>query len=474
MTETVYVKRIVESKNIENAEILLKKRDLAIGIYEENFAKVSEKGGYIVLDFGKEMCGGIRIFTAAVPTPTKTVNVRLRFGESLSEVYAEIGEKNATNHHAPRDFVYPISLLSDLKIGDTGYRFVRIDFEACPGKVTLKSIVGTNTMLKMPLKYAYKGEDKRIGEIFRAAKRTVDLCSGSGWVWDGIKRDRLVWIGDLYPEILSLTAMYGRVKAIERSLDFERRRPRYNGKWSCSISSYSMWWMACLCEYYFRTGAKEFLLSQLDYIEELIALFNAHVDENGDMHYPNYFVDWPTKGTEDDYVGVRSINIFAAKKAQRLYRELGKDTSALDHLLEKLMRGDMTVKTMKQVVGLKYYALGEISDRDYALLTEGGARGLSTFMSYFILGAIASRDPELAVTVMKEYYGAMLDKGATTFFEDFDMDWVEGSSRIDELPKEGEKDIHGDFGKHCYLGFRHSLCHAWSSGVIEFIKEYCE
>jgi hypothetical protein len=94
-------------------------------------------------------------------------------------------------------------------------------------------------------------------------------------------------------------------------------------------------------------------------------------------------------------------------------------------------------------------------------------------MSYFILGAIASREPDLAVSIMKDYYGAMLDKGATTFFEDFDMDWVEGSSRIDELPKDGEKDIHGDFGKHCYVGFRHSLCHAWSSGVIKFIKEYC-
>ena len=74
---------------------------------------------------------------------------------------------------------------------------------------------------------------------------------------------------------------------------------------------------------------------------------------------------------------------------------------------------------------------------------------------------------------MKEYYGAMLNLGATTFFEDFDINWAKNCSRIDKLPNEEEKDFHGDNGAHCYEGFRHSLCHGWASGVIKFIKEYC-
>ena len=98
----------------------------------------------------------------------------------------------------------------------------------------------------------------------------------------------------------------------------------------------------------------------------------------------------------------------------------------------------------------------------------------STFMSYFLFKTIAETEsPNKAIEMLKEYYGAMLDKGATTFWEDFDVDWVENSCRIDEFPKDGQKDIHGDFGKHCYIGFRHSLCHAWSCGIIKFIKEYC-
>jgi hypothetical protein len=90
-------------------------------------------------------------------------------------------------------------------------------------------------------------------------------------------------------------------------------------------------------------------------------------------------------------------------------------------------------------------------------------------MSYYILTAIASRDLSKAVDIMKEYYGAMLSIGATTFFEDFDIKWLDGSGRIDKFPKKNQKDIHGDFGAHCYCGYRHSLCHGWSSGVIRFI-----
>ena len=63
----------------------------------------------------------------------------------------------------------------------------------------------------------------------------------------------------------------------------------------------------------------------------------------------------------------------------------------------------------------------------------------------------------------------MLKMGATSFWEDFDIDWIENACPIDRLPKEGEIDIHGDYGKFCYMGFRHSFCHGWSAGVVQFL-----
>lgn len=68
-------------------------------------------------------------------------------------------------------------------------------------------------------------------------------------------------------------------------------------------------------------------------------------------------------------------------------------------------------------------------------------------MGYYMLCAIGEAgDLEAALNIIREYWGAMLSRGATTFWEDFNMEWLEGSSRIDELVAEGEKDLHGDYG----------------------------
>ena len=50
-----------------------------------------------------------------------------------------------------------------------------------------------------------------------------------------------------------------------------------------------------------------------------------------------------------------------------------------------MYKNDLSVYEQKQVIGLKYFAEGEISDDEYALLVKDGASGFSTFMSYFIV-----------------------------------------------------------------------------------------
>ena len=162
----------------------------------------------------------------------------------------------------------------------------------------------------------------------------------------------------------------------------------------------------------------------------------------------------------------------AMNKAAMLLQSFGLSGEKALEIRRRLLLQSMDVYEKKQVIALKYFAVGEMSDGEYKKLVEGGAKGFSTFMSYYILTAIASRDKELAVRLMKEYYGGMLDRGATSFWEEFDMGWLDGSGRIDELD-ETKKELHGDYGAHCYVGYRHSLCHGWSAGVARFIKEQC-
>jgi hypothetical protein len=66
----------------------------------------------------------------------------------------------------------------------------------------------------------------------------------------------------------------------------------------------------------------------------------------------------------------------------------------------------------------------------------------------------------------------MLDVGATTGWEDFDLEWLPNAGRIDELAGPGKKDIHGSYGAYCYKGFRHSLCHGWASGPTAWLTQH--
>lgn len=76
-----------------------------------------------------------------------------------------------------------------------------------------------------------------------------------------------------------------------------------------------------------------------------------------------------------------------------------------------------------------------------------------------------------AMKVISDFWGAMIDLGATTFWEDFNIDWLkEDVAPIDGLVPPGKKDIHGDFGAYCYKGFRHSLCHGWASGPTAWLS----
>ena len=465
----------MDSKGLTNGEALFKKTAL-YGILNHDdstwhqYTKVEGLGSYIVLDFGKEMHGGIRVITNWIYYGN--CKIRVRFGESFGEVNSSIGEKNATNAHSPRDFEVILPAYADINIGQTGFRFVRIDLLE-EKYVYFVNIYCENNMFKAKPVYMYNGKDERVKEIFNVAKRTVDLCASSGYIWDGIKRDRLLWVGDLAPEIMAISSIYGRQPVVERSLDLAKKLyplPIFMNR----ISSYSAWWIIILAEHYKEFKCDKYIKKHLKYMAGLMDMFDSIIDENGELSTQvRHLFDWPTKDTPDEEVGVKLLIIYGINSAIYLFNEFGLSTEKAEKVKQKFMVKPLNATVKKQVVAMKYFALGEISDDEYNMLIEGGAKGFSTFMSYYILTAIASRDKALAIKLMKEYYGAMIDRGATSFWEDFNMDWLEGSGRIDELDPT-KKDIHGDHGAFCYVGYRHSLCHGWSAGVAKFIKENCD
>ena len=112
-------------KSLQNAEVLLKPgTGQAVLNKDKCFILKSTATEFpmIVLDFGKEIQGGIEIVTS-INNDKKMGKVRIRFGESVSETMSNVGEKGATNEHSLRDFIVQLPCLGRLEVGNSGFRF---------------------------------------------------------------------------------------------------------------------------------------------------------------------------------------------------------------------------------------------------------------------------------------------------------------------------------------------------------------
>ena len=472
MKNLLLPKKIIDSKNAIDADKLKIAKPLQIGLCEPDVT-VIKKGGYVLLDFGKEICASLRLL---VRDCLGDRQVRIVYGESVSETLSSIGEKGATNDHATRDQIFYISHYSDMTINQSGFRFVKIE---CVGdtELIIKNAYAVNSIYEKAYKGKFTCNDKLVNKIFQTAAYTLKLCLQNGMIWDGIKRDRLVWIGDMNPETLSVNCLYGSAPHVENSLNFVRdQTPLPN--WMNHFPTYSLWWIVNVRDYYFQNGNIKYLEEQRDYLKGLLAQVAQNIKDNGETAFPFIFIDWPTHYEPsdpdqdkklDEIAGTHALTVYAVKCAKELLTVLGEDWSICDEMLAKLVKTKYDVRKYKQISGVKIVAgLGDKKDAE--LIVNGGAKGMSTFMSYFILKGATSFGYEAeSIEMMKDYYGAMLSLGATSFWEDFNIDWAENAYRIDRKPVRGKKDVHGDYGAFCYKGFRHSFCHGWSSGVVPFL-----
>ncbi len=455
----------------ENTEVLLKDsaRQAAVVSDYDNLCKI-KKGGYIILDMGYEIHGGAEITFKRFSECEKTV--RVVFGESVMEALSTLGVKNATNNHSVRDISFKSSGLGSIKIGNTGYRFIKIEAVECD--ILLKTVQGIFVHKDIDFKGSFECDDEEINKIWQVGAYTV-FVNMQDYLWDGIKRDRLVWIGDIHPETLTISSVFGYDSVIPKSLDFiMNNTPK--GKWMNNIPTYTSWWVINQKDWFMQNGDLGYLSERREYLFDTLNQIISCVSESGDLDYPYYFCDWSSKDTEDEIVGTYAVTIMGLESGRFLcgYLDNIELAQKCDEYAKKLLKKKLKIVSNKQTAAL--YALsGGIDSRKISdnLLLKNGGSGLSTFLGGYVLRVLADGGymPE-AIKIMKEYWGAMLKLGATTFWEDFDLNWVTDKTvGIDKVVPDEMIDVHGDFGKFCYTQFRHSLCHGWASGPTSFLSQ---
>ena len=189
------------------------------------------------------------------------------------------GEGNATNDHARRDIRTGIGMMSMNRIGETGFRFVRIDLEEENASLSLKSIAAVLVYKDAPYLGSFSCSDPLLNRIWDVGAYTVHL-NMQEYIWDGIKRDRLVWVGDMHPETLTIRTVFGADASVARSLEFIRKETPLPG-WMNGMASYTMWYAIIVHDWFMYTGDLEWLRSQEEYLEGISRQLSECIDEKG-------------------------------------------------------------------------------------------------------------------------------------------------------------------------------------------------
>ncbi|MDR2385406.1 MAG: alpha-L-rhamnosidase [Tannerella sp.] len=431
----------------------------------------------ILLDFGKEIQGGIQLVTTATDKQTP-VKIRVRFGESVSEAMSNIGgTQGATNDHAMRDLTMELPWLGVAEIGNSGFRFVRIDLLEANTQLGLKEINAVFTYRDIPYLGSFRSNDERLDRIWMTGAYTVHL-NMQEYIWDGIKRDRLVWLGDLHPEVMTVNAVFGYNDVIPKSLDLARDITPLPG-WMNGMCSYSLWWVIIQRDWYRYQGDLAYLKKQQDYLAGLLHLLLAKVDATGQekLDGGGRFLDWPSSPNEQGInAGLQALMLITFQAGTELCSILGDEDLAAKcaqtaTLMQKCVPDHNQLKQAAALMALSGLLSAEKADTD--VISAGGPKGFSTFYGYYMLEAQAKAGRyREAMDNIRQYWGGMLDMGATTFWEDFDLDWMHNAAPVDELVPPDKKDIHADYGAYCYKNLRHSLCHGWASGPTAWLSQH--
>ncbi|MBQ7206850.1 MAG: alpha-L-rhamnosidase [Lentisphaeria bacterium] len=447
-------RRILRAEGVENAERLVGNTAYQPVIHYVPPRVTIRPGGSLLLDFGRAFHGGVKLDPFEKPG-----RVRIKFGESVSEA---LGPSN--QDCSRKDALLDLPVCGSLEYGNTVFRFVEIINE---GETVIQclNIMGVALERDLEVTGSFESSDPRLDEIWKTAVRTVHLCM-QDYIYDGAKRDRIVWMGDLHPEIRGILCAFSDHGIIRDSLEFLMAQAGPEEPMN-GFSTYSCWFVIALWDYCRAAGDREFLLKHAGYAEKMLRVFSRFIDDRGAEAVPGRrFLDWPNEDSPAaKHAGIHALLFWMMRSGAELLAAAGCDPAPCLEAMAKLRCHAPDPAGRKAPAAL--LTLTGLADHTSVLETDP-FHGVSTFYGYYMLLA---KKTVPALELIRRYWGRMLDFGATSFWEDFDLDWTRNAGRIDELPVPGKKDLHADFGAYCYKGLRHSLSHGWSCGPAPFLSE---
>ena len=467
-------------------------------LYNQNFKDV--KG--LTLDFGRHMVGYFKFHTKTIGNRPQDAPVRIKFffGELPAELNTPLDPwRGGLSRAWMQDEVVTVTQVDQwIEIPRRlAARYLKIelmgasnDFDFAIDDVEFRAQSSAGEVLTQ----LEPGCPDIVRDINNVGIETLRECMQTVYE-DGPKRDRRLWIGDMYLESLAnrysfknnqmtkhclyLFAGLAADDGIVISNCFEEPEP--HAQLGSYCLTYCLLWNSALLEYLKDTGDKEtandlFKVAKCQ-TEDAI----SYVDDRGIFDKDKrggwvwLFFDW--RDGLDVNTPMQGATIFALQQTYELARMLGREQEVKEYpaLIKKMtqaarkylynkQRGVMESGSDRQVSILAQTWLiksGVLSKKEgrkairTALTTDDVLMPGTPYATHYLIDAMLLCDmKQEARDYLIDYWGGMVKKGADTFWEAYD-------------PKD---DLISPYG----FAPVNSACHAWSCTPVYFIHKYPE
>ena len=457
---------------------------------------------YIVLDFGRESVGILQMqFLAG-----SEGKCEVACGESLVEAMK-----------GPFQTPFQVEVNGAMRWNAPDRRALRyLKLTALPGSHLLIDAAWLEAQ-GYPVKYRgyFECSDPLLNKIWQVSRHTLELCM-QHFYEDGIKRDRMLWMGDTRVEALVNYYVFGDTKLIASSLEQLAAIQREDGAIpavgphtnTLLLPDYCAYWISGLRDYYEYSGDIKTVKKLWPNLLRQVEWFKKEQDEFGLL--PNAerkdwwtFIDWADLDKRGEVTALNCVWYQALYDASRLAEASG-DHPAGDSLLKAANKvqaainerlwseeksayvdcrvGDeLSQKVSEQTNLLAVYTnvahpskweriilylfgsgrpVPHHSPNDAAAAiavvpapaepAKPSVRTTTPYMNFYVMSALLSMGyREQAVKLIRDYWGEMVKRGATSFWETFDPKSPAGSTPSADM----------------------SYCHGWSSGPGRLLPE---
>jgi hypothetical protein len=454
-----------------------------------------------VLDFGEHLTGHFTFKVNSInSTPDAPLRFKLTFGEVPSEISvpfdpyegmlsrAWLQDEIVTVTELPATITIPRRL---------AFRYVKIELigssQYYDFGITDAYTTATTSVTAKPAALA-AGTPALISKIDAVGLTTLKECMQTVYE-DGPKRDRRLWIGDLYLEAQANIYSYKQYGLTKRCLYllaglaqddgymysnvFESPEPHAQ-KPSPFLFDYSLLYNVTLKDYLTATNdtktANDLWPVAKRQMENITTYLDADGVFNADEAVKNHwwlFVDW--NDALDRQGALQGVMIYSMKQTLELGKLLGKEkeVAQLPALITKMTNGAKT-KLFDKKLGV--FVSGKNRQVSYAsqswLILAGVIKGKEAqkvikalqattnavkpggpyLYHYYVQALIDCGLNADAKNIITNYWGSMVTKGADTFWEVYD-------------PANEQLSPYGFYPINSY-------CHAWSCTPVYFIRKY--